>query len=112
MPTTSSLPSSGRWGARSATSSPFRSAGCIIASCIGAATNAPGGRTQGIDPLPIAATLWERTHAARIQPTAELAGDMRSSRTKLNGSILATEPAPPIQHQNDETKPIVGPEAG
>jgi hypothetical protein len=63
---------------------------------------------QGTDPLPIAATLWERTHAV---PAAELAGDI-DRPTKLNGEHLANGFGAAIQHQNDETNPIVRPEAG
>jgi hypothetical protein len=65
---------------------------------------------QGLDPLPIAAALWDRTHA--VDPAAaELAGDMNEP-TKLNGEHLADGFGAAIQHQNDETKPIVPPEAG
>jgi hypothetical protein len=48
--------------------------------------------TQGIDPLPIAAALWERTHAV--------------------DSAAADRFDVAIQYQNDGTKPIVRPEAG
>jgi ERF superfamily len=65
---------------------------------------------QGIDPLAVAAALWERTHALD-SAAAELAGDM-NALTKLNGEHLATRLGAAIQHQNDETKPIVHPEAG
>jgi hypothetical protein len=65
--------------------------------------------TQGIDPLPIAAALWERTHAVD-SAVAELAGDM--NEPKLNEEHLANGFGAAIQHQNDETKPIVPPEAG
>jgi hypothetical protein len=62
---------------------------------------------QRINPLPIAAGLWERTHA--VDPAAaELAGD-RSEPTELNGEHRA---GAAIRHQNDETKPIIGPVAG
>jgi hypothetical protein len=64
---------------------------------------------QGIDPLPVAAALWARTHA--VEPSAvELACDMNES-TKLNGEPLATGFGAAVQHQNNETKPIVRPEA-
>ncbi len=57
---------------------------------------------QRINPLPIAAALWERTHA--LDPAAaELAGDM--SEHKLNGEHRA---GVVIQHQNNETNPIIG----
>jgi len=62
---------------------------------------------HGLNPLPIAAALWERTHA--LDPAAaELASDM-SELTALNGEHRA---GAAIQAQNDETKPIIGPEAG
>ena len=66
--------------------------------------------TQGIDPLPIAAALWERTHAVD-SAAADLAGDMNEP-TKLNGGHLANGFSAAVQHQIDETKPIVPPEAG
>jgi hypothetical protein len=62
----------------------------------------------GIDPLPVAGDLWARTH----DPSAvELAFDMHEP-TRLNGEPLAKGFGAPIQHQNNETKPIVRPEAG
>jgi hypothetical protein len=57
--------------------------------------------TKGIDPLPIAASLWACTHA--VEPAA--AGEPEKL-TKLNGKPSA------IGHPNNETKPIVRPEAG
>jgi hypothetical protein len=65
---------------------------------------------QGIDPLPIAAALWARTHAVD-SAAAELAGDINVP-TKLNGEHLADGFGAAVQHQIDETKPIVPPEAG
>jgi len=65
---------------------------------------------QGIDPLPFAAALWERTHAVD-SAAAELAGDL-DRPTKLNGEHLADGFGAAVQHQIDETKPIVPPEAG
>jgi hypothetical protein len=67
-------------------------------------------QTQGIDPLPIATSLWEKTHAV-ASPAAEDAGDM-DRPTKVNGRYVADGPGAPVRHQNDETKPIRGPEAG
>jgi hypothetical protein len=64
---------------------------------------------QGIDPLPIAAALWESTHAVD-SAAAELAGDTNEP-PKLNGEHLANGSGATIQHQNDETKPIRGPQA-
>jgi hypothetical protein len=63
---------------------------------------------QAIDPVPIAAALWERTHAADIV-AAELAGDINNPTT-LNGENFAGGFGAAIQHQNDETKPIFRPE--
>jgi hypothetical protein len=65
---------------------------------------------QGIDPLAIAATLWERTHA--VDPAAaELASDI-AGPTKFNGEHLTKGAGIATRHQNDETKPILRPEAG
>ena len=57
---------------------------------------------QGIDPLPIAASLWDRTHAVD--------SDI-NELTKLNGKQLTNGFGAAIQRQNDETKPAVRPEA-
>ena len=65
---------------------------------------------QGIDPLPFAAALWERTHAVD-STAAELAGDP-DRPTKLNGEHFADGFGAAVRHQIDETKPIVPPEAG
>jgi hypothetical protein len=56
-------------------------------------------QNQGIDPLAIAASLWERTHTV-----APLGTD-----TSLNGTRLNSDPA--VRHQNNQTKPIIAPEA-
>jgi hypothetical protein len=65
---------------------------------------------QGIDPLPFAAALWERTHAVD-SVAAGLAGDL-DRPTKLNGEHFADGFGAAVQHQIGETKPIVPPEAG
>ena len=65
---------------------------------------------QGIDPLPVAAALWARTHAVDLS-AVEIACDINQP-TRLNGEPLATGFGVAPQHQNDETKPIVRPEAG
>ena len=65
---------------------------------------------QGIDPLPVAAALWARTHgvdSSAVEATCDI-----SEPTKVNGEPLATGFGAAIQHQNDETKLIVRPEAG
>jgi hypothetical protein len=65
---------------------------------------------QGIDPLPIAATLWEKTHAV-THAAAENAGDM-DSPTMFIGSYLANGPGAAVRQQDDETKPILRTEGG
>jgi ERF superfamily len=63
---------------------------------------------QGIDPLAIAATLWERTHAgAPVEANKPSNVDIP---TTLNGRHLTSGPS--AQHQIDETKPILPPETG
>jgi hypothetical protein len=59
---------------------------------------------QGIDPLVVAANLWAKTHAA-IPTTGfkDLDGSANVNRSDL-GAV--------VRLQNDETKPIVRPEAG
>jgi hypothetical protein len=69
---------------------------------------------QGIDPLPIAATLWIGTHA--VAPAeAEIVGDRDRSggtNTTLNGRHFGNGAAAGADRlRNDETKPIRGPEA-
>ena len=41
---------------------PCRFAGCIIAKSIGTVTRQRGGSRAGIEPLPVALTLWRQTH--------------------------------------------------
>jgi hypothetical protein len=60
---------------------------------------------QRIDPLVIAADLWRRTHAVEPGPT-NLADDTDLT-VNLNGKQVSA--AFPVR--NDETKPILGPEA-
>jgi hypothetical protein len=65
-------------------------------------------QSQRIDPLPAAATFWETTHT--VAP-AEANGPSNVDRlTTLNGRHLSGGPS--VERQNDETKPIRGPEAG
>jgi hypothetical protein len=71
-------------------------------------------QNQGIDPLAIAASLWARTHA--LTPAeAEIVDDRDRSggtNTQLNGRHFGNGAAAGAdRHQNDETKPIRGPEA-
>jgi hypothetical protein len=60
---------------------------------------------QGIDPLVVAASLWAKTHATT--PTISLAAEINWP-ADVNGSDSGAV----VRHQNDETKPILRPEAG
>jgi hypothetical protein len=64
--------------------------------------------SQGIDPVPVAAKLWAKTHEfASAAANIEAARRAESNgRGLTNGTSLAG------WSQNDETKPIVGPVAG
>jgi hypothetical protein len=59
---------------------------------------------QGIDPLAIAATLWAKTHA--VASPANLAGD-----TDLAADFNGRHVGAAVRSKNDETKPILRPEA-
>jgi hypothetical protein len=59
---------------------------------------------HGIDPLPVAASFWEKTHAV-ASTSAENARD-------ADESTIACEPSGAVQHNNDEGKPILRPGAG
>jgi hypothetical protein len=66
-------------------------------------------QSQGIDPLPIAASFWNRTHA--IAPAdAEIVGD-RDPPAGFDMQLNGRPAAVADWRQNDETKPIRGPEA-
>ena len=72
-------------------------------------------QNQGIDPVAIAATLWARTHT--VAPgEAEIVGDRDRSaetNTQLNERHFGNGAAAVADRcQNDETKPIRGPEVG
>jgi hypothetical protein len=71
-------------------------------------------QSQGIDPLPAAATFWMKTHA--VAPAdAEIAGDTDPSagiNTKYKGHHSSNGAAVADRRQNNETKPIRGPEGG
>ena len=72
-------------------------------------------QSQGIDPLLIAASLWDRTHAVASADVEIVSERGRSTgiNTKLNGRHFDNEAAAVTdRRQNDETKPIRGPEAG
>jgi hypothetical protein len=64
---------------------------------------------QGVDPLLIAASLWEKTHA--VEPAASYPADDINGLPKLTGTHLVNEWGAAVQPQNNETKPIRGPEA-
>jgi hypothetical protein len=64
-------------------------------------------QNQGIDPLAIAASLWERTHA--VASVAVASDGDRSA--EIDGRPFAGAGAA-AQIQNNETKPIRGPEGG
>ena len=59
---------------------------------------------QGIDPLAIAATLWGKTHA--MASPANLADDAELTAI-FNGKQISAA----VRIQNNETKPILPPEA-
>jgi hypothetical protein len=68
-------------------------------------------QNQGIDPLPIAATLWATTHAVAADE-ANIAGDrdqLAGINGKLNGRHFSDGAG--LGGQNSETKPILRPEA-
>ena len=72
-------------------------------------------QSQGIDPLPIAASLWDGTHA--VTPAdAEIVGKRDRSAeidAQFNGRHFGNGAAAgPDRRQNNETKPIRGPEGG
>ena len=64
-------------------------------------------QSQGIDPLPVAANLWAKTHAF----AAAAANIEGAQRAEIDGRRLANGTSLAGWSQNDETKPIVGPEA-
>jgi hypothetical protein len=72
-------------------------------------------QNQGIDPLAIAATLWAETHAVAPAEAGIVHDRDRSAGfdTQLNGRHFGNGAAAVAdRHQNKETKPIRGPEAG
>ena len=64
---------------------------------------------QGVDPLPIAASLWARTHAVEVT-AADLIDDRRAPAGR-NGKHLTSGIGIAVPQQNDETKPIRHPGA-
>jgi hypothetical protein len=71
-------------------------------------------QNQAIDPLIVAATLWARTHAVAPAEAAIVGDRDRSAgiNTTLNGRHIGNGAAAADRRQNNETKPIVPPEAG
>ena len=66
---------------------------------------------KGIDPLPIAATLWMETHTeGTIETTTVTHANEATGFNGLHvtGGVLGVA----VRDQNDETKPILRPEAG
>jgi hypothetical protein len=63
-------------------------------------------QSQGIDPLPVAANLWAKTH----EFASAAASIEAAQRAEMIGPHLTNGNAG--SSQNDETKPIVRPEAG
>jgi len=70
-------------------------------------------QSQGIDPLPVAASLWGRTHAG-APADADTVGDrdrLAKIDTQFDGRHFGNGAAAgPDRRQNDETNPIRGPE--
>jgi len=71
-------------------------------------------QNQGIDALTIAATLWAKTHTVTPAEAEIVDGRDRSAgiNSRLNGRQFGNGAAVADRHQNNETKPIRGPEAG
>jgi ERF superfamily len=71
-------------------------------------------QSQGIDPLPAAATFWMKTHAVAPADAEIVADTDRSAgiNTKYNGRDSSNRAAVADRRQNNETKPIRGPEGG
>jgi hypothetical protein len=62
---------------------------------------------QGIDPLVIAASLWDKTHTV-LPAAADISGDRRTTLNgKLNGQRFVNGAVAASWSQNDETKPIL-----
>jgi hypothetical protein len=62
---------------------------------------------QGIDPLDLAATLWEKTHAVEPVGATSSCDQPTTMNKKLNGRNFRPEA---VAARNSETKPIVFPE--
>jgi len=67
--------------------------------------------SQGIEPLQIAATLWDKTHAV-VPGAANSAGDGHPATDgTLNGRHFGNGAGAAGRNQSGETKPMLGPEA-
>jgi hypothetical protein len=66
-------------------------------------------KKQEIDPLPVAASLWAKTHAFASAAT-NIDGE-RARPAEINGRHFTNGAGAAGRSQNDETKPIFGPEA-
>jgi hypothetical protein len=67
--------------------------------------------SQGIEPLSIAATLWDKTHVV-VPGAANIAGDEPSAiNEKLNGRHFGNGAGAAGRNQYGETKPILRPVA-
>jgi hypothetical protein len=71
-------------------------------------------QSQGLDPLAVAATLWARTHAVEVAIATKVDNADQTAGINVKGRNVGNglDAAPGLQHQNDETKPILPPEAG
>jgi hypothetical protein len=67
-------------------------------------------QNRGIDPLPVAAAHWKQTHVGEPIET-EIASAIDAS-ARINGVHVTGELVAALRGQNDETKPILRPEAG
>jgi hypothetical protein len=101
-----SLQSSGGWHGKSATGSPFPSAGCIR-ELHRRGNERAWWEGQGIDPLFIAATLWNTTHV--VVPEADSIADDPPTTTsgRFNGRQFRNGVGDARLPQNNETKPIL-----
>jgi hypothetical protein len=66
-------------------------------------------QNNGIDPLPVAVTLWRETHADGIIG-ADIAANVDEPK-RTNGVQFTGALAAAVHDQNNETKPILRPEA-
>jgi hypothetical protein len=65
---------------------------------------------KGVDPLPVAATLWMQTHTDATNETITVT--RANEAAGINGLVSGGVVAVAVRDQNNETKPILRPEAG